>query len=297
MLPDKIAQLKSGATTALTVAEFWESAIATHGEAKATAFYKSLGLNHLETKGVDWEGLKLSREPNEVEKLCIKSIATAQDAGKASVVSVLMDARKVLIEDALGKTKKLTAATYHKLILTVPEYISDDLREELKQIFIKGRDLVAIELRQQGKSFRQMKQFSDDDLDDLVDLTDSRIANDIQSRITAAATRFSLLGLIGKELWDAVEKEVGEGSTGWLERASQGVANKALNMGRSAEAEDRKDEWEHVEYSAILDSNVCGPCAEDDGQASTSEDDLSPAPNPECEGGDWCRCLHVFIVQ
>lgn len=298
LLTDKVLRLNADAVTAKRLAEFWQKQIDLYGESKATAFYKHLGLNHLETKSVEWEGLKLSREPSEIEKLCIKSIAQAQDAGKASVVDILLDARAALIEDALSKIKKLSAATYHKLILAVPEYISDDLREELNQIFSQGRSLVASELSKQGKSSGQVKQSDgDEDLDDLVDLTGSRVSNDIQARVTAAATRFTLLGLTGKALWDAVEKEVGDGSTGWLERAAQGVANKVLNMGRSAEAEDRKDEWERVEYSAILDTNVCSPCSLDDGQTSTSEDDLSPAPNPECEGGDWCRCMHVFIVQ
>lgn len=300
-LSKKVAELERGANAALTVAQWWKNQIATRGEPTAEAFYKSLGLNHLETKStVEWEGLKLSRQPSEVEKLCIKSIAQAQDAGKEKLTSILLQARTSLINSALSAIRKLTPATYHKLILTMPDKYHDEVREQLDSIFGNGRKLVASELaRQKGKSITDIsrKQSEDDDaLDDLADLTDARIANDIQSRITAAASRFTLLGLAGKALWDAVSKEVGDGSTGWLDRIATGATNKALNMGRAAEAGERSNEWERVEYSAILDSNVCEPCAADDGQTSTNEDDLSPAPNPECVGGDWCRCFHVYLT-
>lgn len=301
-LSDKVSRLETDAVTASRLAEFWRKQIEVYGEVKATAFYKSLGLNHLETKSVSWEGMTLSREPTEVEKLCIKSISQAQDAGKSSLAKILLQARSDLIAEALTAIKKLTPATYHELILTMPDKYHAEVRDQLAKVFVKGRKLVATELAaQSGKSYSgvDIKQSDDEDseLDDFTDLTDSRVANDIQSRITAAASRFALLGLTGKALWDAVEKEVGDGSTGWLDRIATGAANKVLNMGRAAEAEDRKDEWEKIEYSAILDSNVCEPCAADDGQTSTNEDDLTPAPNPDCVGGDWCRCFHVFLTQ
>jgi len=70
-----------------------------------------------------------------------------------------------------------------------------------------------------------------------------------------------------------------------------------LNFGRAKEARARKDEWTTVEYSAILDSNSCSPCASEDGQQASSEDDLTPVPNADCAGGDLCRCVHVFIYE
>jgi hypothetical protein len=70
-----------------------------------------------------------------------------------------------------------------------------------------------------------------------------------------------------------------------------------LNFGRAKEARARKDEWSLVEYSAILDANSCDPCASDDGQQSSDEDELTPVPNPSCAGGDFCRCVHVYIFE
>lgn len=317
-LQEKVLKLKLDAAMAARHVAFWEKQIVTYGEAKATAVYTSLGLNHLEKKSVQWDGLTLSRQPTEIEKLCIKSISQAQDAGKESVGSILLNARSDLIASALSAIKKLTPAHYHEVILTMPEKFHDDLKDEASNIFQKGRRLVAAELaRQTGKAaypvtdrtpsetelkFRKLRVFikqedEDDELDNLVDLTAARIANDIQSRMTAAATRFRLLGLTEPDLWEAVRNEVGTGSTGYIDRAATGVTNRVLSMGRSREAEVRSDEWGSVEYSAVLDQNVCSPCSADDGETAKTEDDLTPTPNPECEGGDWCRCFHVFINQ
>jgi hypothetical protein len=102
--------------------------------------------------------------------------------------------------------------------------------------------------------------------------------------------------LVGAALLDAIRTEVETGSVSYIDRTATGLANKTLAIGRADEADDRRDDWERVEYSAILDQNVCGPCAAEDGQEAANETDLQPAPNPECEGGDWCRCFHVFVT-
>lgn len=312
-LQAKVHQLKLEAALAARHATFWQRAIEQHGETKATEFYSHLGLNHLEKKSFDWEGLTLSREPKEHEKIAIKGIHAAQESSKDQITKVLLEARKSLISDGLKGIKKLSPAQYHELSLSVSSEHREGLRDRLITTYHKGRDLVSRELtgRPKGKhvpsaselKFRGLGVFIKqddedfDDLDTLTDLTDSRLANDVASRVTAAATRYRLLGLTGAALWKAVEKEVSEGSTGYVDRAATGAANRTINQGRSDEAQERSGEWETVEYSAILDQNVCSPCSQDDGQSSTNEADLTPAPNPDCEGGDWCRCFHVFLSQ
>lgn len=303
MLALKVSQLHRDAVVAERIASFWQKQIDFYGEAKAEAFYTSLGLNHLESKSVEWEGMTLSREPTDQEKLCIKGIAEAQDASKATVSTVLLDLRNELIDSGLAAIKKLDTGEYHLLVLKVPRETKERLRGMAGAIFERGQKLIAKELSAQKSTIVDSKQISDDDeselddLDDLADLTNSRVANDVQARITAAAARYTLLGLSGSQLWDAVRSEVESGSVSYIDRAATGLANKVLNFGRQREAEDRSDEWERVEYSAILDQNVCGPCAAEDGQEASDEADLQPAPNPECEGGDWCRCFHIYIAK
>jgi hypothetical protein len=291
-LQEKVLSLKLNAALAVKHAQGWQRLIDLYGEQKATEFYTHLGLNHLETKSIEWEGMTLSREPKEHEKIAIKGIANAQESSKESVGKVLLSARDELIAGGLKGIKKLKPATYHELTLQVSSESRESLRDRLIKVHRQGRMLVAAELNKKATVI-EADEF--DDLDLLTDLTDSRIANDVQSRIIAAATRFSLLGLTGTALDDAIKNEISTGSVAYVDRAATGLANRVISIGRGDEAEARRDEWSKIEYSALLDQNVCGPCAAADGEEASSEDNLTPAPNPECEGGDWCRCFHVFV--
>jgi len=298
-LQAKVIQLKLEAAMAVRVANGWQKLIDTHGEVNATDFYsKHLGLNHLEKKSVTWEGLTLYREPKEHEKLCLKSIAQAQESGKESVGQVLLSAREELIDQGMKKVKKLDSSTYHELVINVTKDTTSQLKSELETVLLKGKSLVISELsRQKAADDPEIDDDDEEEVDHLSDLTGARVANDVQSRITAAITRFALLGLVGSALYDAVRNEVETGSVSYVDRAAQGATNKVLNFGRAKEARARKEDWTTVEYSAILDSNSCDPCASQDGEQASDESDLTPTPNPDCLGTDLCRCFHVFIYE
>lgn len=291
-LQEKIVKLKLDAAMAARHAQFWQKAIDEHGEEKATAFYRHLGLNHIETKQFMWEGLTLSRIPRQHEIMAIKGVSSAQDNAKEQISIILLKLRSELISDGLKGIKPLAPNDYHTLTLRASPEIRSRLRDRLITVHRQGRMLVASELGKK-QSVNELDDF--DELDTLTDVTDSRVANDVQSRIVGAAARFALLGLTGAALLAAIQAELSAGSVSYIDRASTGLANKVINIGREDEAQRRKDEWSRVEYSAILDQNVCGPCASEDGKEAATEDELQPAPNPECLGGDWCRCFHVFI--
>lgn len=293
-LQEKILRLKLNGAVAVRHAVWWEKQIREHGEQKATEFYKHLGLNHLEQKSVEFEGLTLHREPRESERIAVKGVHTVQESAKESVTKLLLSMREDLISDGLKGIRKLEPATYHKLTLQVSPEARQSLRDRLIKVHRQGRMLVAAEL---GKKADMEDEDEFDDLDTLTDLTDSRVVNDVQSRITAAAARLALTGLIGAALLAAIQQEMADGSVVYIDRAAIGVSNKVIGIGRTDEAQRRSDEWDKVEYSAILDQNVCSPCSAEDGTTGSSESDLQPAPNPDCEGGDYCRCFHVYINQ
>lgn len=322
-LQEKVLNLKLNAALAVKHAQGWQRLIDLYGEQKATEFYKHLGLNHLETKSVEWEGLKLSREPKEHEKIAIKGIANAQESSKDSISKVLLTARDELIADGLKGIKKLKPATYHELTLQVSSASRSSLRGRLISVHRQGRVLVARELggalpkgmaHEAGCNERFLKndppgyqckcEFKEavpqdefDALDDLTDLTDSRIANDVQARIIAAATRFRLLGLTGQPLLDAITNEITAGSVSYIDRAAAGAAHRALAIGRLDEMRNRSGEIDRYEQSELLDNNTCGHCAEDDGKTASNPDELPGAPNPACEGGDYCRGFIVAIAD
>jgi len=323
-LQEKVIHLKLQAAMAARHAAFWQQAIDQQGEEKATEFYKHLGLNHIEAKAFDWEGLRLSRLPKQHEITAIKGIASAQDNSKEEITKILLKLRTQLISDGMKGIKTLSPADYHVLTLRASTDARTLLRERLVKTHKQGRMLVAGELSHSkaqneftnaalfgtlsggvqvsgravaGDAFKQDEEDDFDDLDMLTDLTNSRVANDVQARIIAAAGRFATLGLTGAALYSAIQSEINAGSVSYIDRTSTGLANKVINIGRADEAENRKDEWGRVEYSALLDNNVCGPCAAADGETGPTEADITPAPNPDCEGGDWCRCFHVFINE
>jgi hypothetical protein len=310
-LQEKVLNLKLNAALAVKHAQGWQRLIDLYGEQKATEFYTHLGLNHLEKKSIEWEGLKLSREPKEHEKIAVKGIAVAQESSKEAIGKILLSLREELISDGLKGIKKLKPATYHELTLQAPKESRTELRHRLIKVHAQGRNLVVHELSGHKhldgvwphecpidfSTKEALPEDEFDDLDMLTDLTSSRVANDVQSRIIDAATRHALLGQTGAGLINAVTNEITGGSVTYIDRAARGLANKVINIGRSDEAESRKDDWDRVEYSALLDANVCEPCASQDGKTAPEEDDLQPAPNPECLGGDMCRCFHVWINQ
>src|SRR5690242_12607896 len=145
-LNEKIERLQVRAITAWRVASFWRKQVELYGEVKATEFYKSKGLNHLETKSVQWEGLQLSREPTEIEKLCVKSVAQAQESSKEAIGNILGAMRTELITQGLKAIKKLDPSDYHALVLTVSKKDSSTLRSQVDEVFIRGANLVSREL-------------------------------------------------------------------------------------------------------------------------------------------------------
>jgi len=291
-LQEKILQLKLDAAVALRHAQWWERQVAQHGITHVEAFYtQKLGLNHIETKA-EFDGLQLRRQPRESERIAVKGVAMAQTSAQARLSSLLLGLRSELISDGLKGISQLTPAEYPQLVLQVSAEFRRSLRDRLIATYREGRQLVQREL---GVQVKQDDEDDFDELDTLTDATTSRVTNDVQSRIIASAAKYAAFGFVAAALLDAVQQDVISGSTSYIERTATGAANRSLSIGRSDEAEQHDNVT--VEYSALLDNNVCGPCAAEDGTTATNEADLQPAPNPECEGGDWCRCFHVYFNQ
>lgn len=298
-LQEKILRLKIGAVTAARHAAFWQNAIDTHGEERATAFYTHLGLNHLEKKSIEWEGLTLHREPTELEKrINLKAISEAFVQGEQQLVNQLLVLRDRLIADAGKGIIKLSPADYHTLVLDPPKRATEDLKETLEEIYSRGRKLVLDELRAQGaQDLGDIGDPSDDDLEflsDLGDVTVSRVANDVQSRAIGGAASLVVLGVAGSVLLSRLTDNLQAGSVSYINSAAAEADHAALGLGRDAEGSNRSDVIKEAYYSAILDESVCGPCEEADGETG-DPNDITPTPNPECEGSARCRCVTVFV--
>lgn len=300
-LQDKVKDLYRTSLIGARHAAFWQKAIDTHGEEAATAFYTHLGLNHLEQKSIQYEGLTLHREPTELEKrINLKAISDAFVQGEQQLVNQLLVLRDKLITDAGKGIIKLSPADYHTLVLDPPKQATEDLKETLEQIYARGRKLVLDELRAQGAS--DLGDIGDptetelEFLSDLGDVTVSRVANDVQSRAIGGAASLVVLGLAGSGLLTRLTDDLQAGSVSYINNAAAEADHAALGLGRDAEGSNRSDVIKEAIYSAILDESVCGPCEEADGETG-DPGEITAAPNPSCEGSARCRCLHVYVLE
>jgi hypothetical protein len=97
------------------------------------------------------------------------------------------------------------------------------------------------------------------------------------------------------EIIRTVEEELDGQSDAWIDGAASKGANEAFADGRAAGYEEYSDEIGAVQYSALLDFNTCGNCQAADGAEGPTPDAIPDVPNPDCDGGDKCRCVHVYI--
>ena len=50
-------------------------------------------------------------------------------------------------------------------------------------------------------------------------------------------------------------------------------------------------------YTSVLDGNTCDDCETADTGDITTLDDMTETPNPDCQGGDRCRCMNVYLMS
>lgn len=264
---------------------------------------KASHLPSLEKKTFEYEGLTLRREPTEIEKLLdLKSIVEDLETEKARVIKILKRFRLELIDQSCEKLDKLTPETAHTLALVPDAKTRKELSKAIRSAFATGREQVTRELRAQdteksGSADFETKDERDDDalefLDELTDGAISRMINEIATR--AVNEYLTLKMLLDYTVGKLRELLLGH-SEKFIDQIAGSSTNAAIQSGRSAEGEAQSENWVKVIYSAILDANTCGPCADADGQEADDEADLPDAPNPDCEGSDRCRCFHVFVT-
>ncbi len=256
-------------------------------------------------KGVkvfDFEGLRLTREPNAVEALAVKAVARAQELGRNSIKETLLTCRSRLIREAVDALSKMKVGDYPALTLEVSEGERTRLKGALSRLADEGRRQVADELNEQnGKNFilkLASKQVTDgDEFDDLTDATLSRVVNDVQSRAVGAAVSLVTLGVAAADFRARLKGQLDGLSEAPQEQAAAMAANRALAMGRADEMEAREGEIERFQWSSILDANLCEECAPLDGKEAESLDDLPDAPYEFCLGMALCRCFILSIAK
>jgi len=81
------------------------------------------------------------------------------------------------------------------------------------------------------------------------------------------------------------------------QQALAGRVTQAFTNGRNEQAMSAKGEIETAYYSAIMDLNTCEVCEPLDGAEHEPGDETYATPNPECLGGENCRCATIYVFK
>lgn len=254
-----------------------------------------------EKKTFEIDGITLGREPRGAEVFIdFKKIVGDYESEKERCVKVLSKFRIELIEQAVSKLDNLTAETAHTLTLTPNPKRRKEIANALKSAYQTGREQIVAEITAQqnskGSLFIEFQKAEGDYLEYLDELTDgliSRIINEITGR---AVNEYLSLKILNSYIAEALSQILLDQAEKYIDKMAGSVVNAAINTGRDDEIKDNIDQLSEVEYSAILDKNTCGPCEEADGMTAADPEDLPAAPNPDCEGGENCRCFHIVTV-
>jgi len=116
----------------------------------------------------------------------------------------------------------------------------------------------------------------------------------------AEALRLQRAGWDEDEVEDALKIHMGELSDADITRIANTEVNESFSMGRVAAGKEFQDEIEYAVYSAILDNSVCKVCEDLDGkefEVDSDDYEENMPPNPNCEGGDNCRCAYIYVLK
>lgn len=191
-------------------------------------------------------------------------------------------------------TEALDAAV-REYLASVREAGARFVREEL----LGGRPLSAAQEEQDDKD--RPASVVTEEADDVLDAQAKALQRRMVARLRGEVEREAIDVLQrGGTAGDVVRRTVARQlETGAFKADAGTVTARAFSVGRE-EAAELLGGVAQVEYSAILDSGTCDPCRSADGTVvdygSPEHDALLP-PNRDCEGGDNCRCLLVFIPE
>lgn len=258
---------------------------------------------HLEKKTkktFDLDGLILGREPKGVEMIIdLKKIVADYESEREKIQKILRKFRVELIEQAVSKLDKLSSETAHTLTLVPDPKRRKEIAKALLSAYKSGRSQIINELALQNaaKSRNWIDIKADADfleyLDELTNGLISRIINEVTTR---AVNQYLQLKLLLDYTVEKLSEMLLDQSEKFIDQMAGSSVNAAMSAGRDDEIETQADNIEHVEYSAILDQNTCGACNDADGTIADTADNLPSVPNPECDGQDRCRCIHVAVA-
>jgi len=227
----------------------------------------------------------------------------------ADLAEQIMDAAKAGDVEALGALQ---------VSPKVAEAGVKDIEAILREQYAYGSQTVKDEQKRQKRRAASAGPgigLRDDELDraEVAEFfaTRSRRFLSVLAARTASLVSEQSLGLYrthGEDLTEEDVNEVQDDLSGTLTATSileaRVLISEAVNLGRNKQAELVADDIQYVEYSAILDGNVCTNCKDLDGdryEVGSREYYADMPPNRQClstlSGSNRCRCIYVYVFK
>lgn len=246
--------------------------------------------------------LKLAREPRGAEKcLALAAIVGELDRGRDEIAAALRRARARVQKEVVHKLVNTPVRNLHRVSIAPDAKVLAEVEQILQGVYEFGLNQVAEERTRQAPATAGILRAADtrSPLGIYADGVVGEFVNNLVARaVNVALDWMRRPGDATKgETILSIEEELDGQSDKWIDGAASKGANEAFAEGRQDGYEEHKDEIQSVIYSALLDMNTCEACAAADGQEGATPEDIPDVPNPDCDGGDKCRCVHVFVFS
>ncbi len=251
------------------------------------------------------------RELTPSERHCsLRQMAGMIDDTRDKMMRILLGLREEWIVSLINQVKAMFPDGPRAILPKVPGAMTDEAYDRLSPIlngmFLYGEEQVRNEVASQKEesSFRT-EPMSEEETDDLLDARVLFMIG-LLSRKTEEAAQFLALDMYrtsGEVDSDLLKAQIEDTTESDLRTIGLLSVTEALNLGRDNQAQ--KEDLDHAEYSAIMDTKTCGPCAQADGEkaevGSEKYYDLFPPLNSQaygrCEGRSNCRCIWVYVIE
>lgn len=177
-----------------------------------------------------------------------------------------------------------------------------EVRDDMAETLLEQRRLAAAadEQGDEQEDDREDERIREE-ADEVIEAQQQQAKRRIESRLRSEIEREALdvLRTGGDPSQVASRVVARQLETGAFRGDAGSITTKAFNVGRD-EAARILGGVSSVEYSALLDSATCSPCRSMDGRTAlfdSPEHDAMLPPNRDCDGGDRCRCLLLFIPE
>lgn len=213
------------------------------------------------------------------------------DGDPSEISNLKLDMTKVgaFVDRFIGDLRSAGRIEVAKEFRTGPDTTLEKRSDGDPSIRLTEKAMTALEAKRRAEEIsRAMRKLS-------VRRMEQRVLSDVEREALEAVRR-------GESAQDVINSAISTQLEEGAMRSEAGyLVTKAFNMGREEFAQERGDEVDSVELSALLDGGQCVECEALDGEEYdfNSAEHVAHVPplTSVCRGGEKCRCLLVYHLK